>query len=136
MQVINGTLEEDNSISYEEITKIVNDVVNNYTTNNTTNNTTNTTTNNTTNITNNNGLTEAEVASLMELAVSISQQTYDSNTLDALAQIQKTLEGQTQTPSTASTTQIEHRQLHRLTQPLRISRLFPRQIRLCLRTAF
>jgi uncharacterized protein YpuA (DUF1002 family) len=107
MQVINGTLEEDNSISYEEITKIVNDVVNNYTTNNITNNTTNTTTNNTTNITNNNGLTEAEVASLMELAVSISQQTYDSNTLDALAQIQKTLEGQTQTPSTASTTQIE-----------------------------
>jgi uncharacterized protein YpuA (DUF1002 family) len=40
MQVINGTLEEDNSVSYEEITKIVNDVVNNYTTNNTTNNNT------------------------------------------------------------------------------------------------
>ena len=30
MQVINGTLEEDNSLTYEEITDIVNDVVNNY----------------------------------------------------------------------------------------------------------
>ena len=56
MQVINGVLENDNSITYEEITEIVNDVVNNYTNVNTTNvsNTTNTTntTNNTTNTTN------------------------------------------------------------------------------------
>ncbi|MDR9824081.1 DUF1002 domain-containing protein, partial [Vibrio sp. FNV 38] len=49
MQVINGVLEEDNSVTYEEITEIVNDVVNNYTTVNNTNinnvNTTNTTNN-------------------------------------------------------------------------------------------
>lgn len=99
MQVINGTLEEDNSITYEEITEIVNDVVNNYTTNNNI-------TNNTTNISNS-GLTEADIAALQQLAVSIAQQSYEKGTLDALSQIQKTLEGQTQTTSTAATTQIE-----------------------------
>ena len=105
MQVINGNLEEDNSITYEEITEIVNDVVNNYTNNNITNNTTtNTTTNNTTI---NNGLSEEDIAALQNLAVSIAQQSYDQGTLDALTQIQKTLEGQTQTTSTAATTQIE-----------------------------
>ena len=105
MQVINGNLEEDNSITYEEITEIVNDVVNNYTNNNITNNTTtNTTTNNTTI---NNGLSEEDIAALQNLAVSIAQQSYDQGTLDALTQIQKTLEGQTQTTSTTATTQIE-----------------------------
>ena len=109
MQIINGTLEEDNSISYEEITEIVNNVVSNYTNNNTTNNnTTNNTTNSTTNnITNNTGLSQEDITALQNLAVSIAQQSYDKGTIDALAQIQKTLEGQTQTPSTPSTTQIE-----------------------------
>ena len=101
MQVINGTLEDDNSVSYEKITEIVNDVVNNYT-----NNVTNTT-NTTNNITNNSGLSEADISALQQLAVNIAQQSYEKGTIDALAQIQKTLEGQTQTPSTASTTQIE-----------------------------
>ncbi|GEM_PF-5397322 len=104
MQVINGTLEEDNSVSYEEITKIVNDVVNNYTTNNTTNNNT---TNNTTNITNNTRLTDADIAALQELAVQIAKESYEQGTIDALAQIQKTLEGQTQTQSSAATVVIE-----------------------------
>ena len=94
MQVINGTLEEDNSITNEEITEIVNNVVNNYTTNNTST------------VTNNTGLSQEDIAALQSLAVSIAQQSYDKGTIDALAQIQKTLEGQTQTPSTPSTTQI------------------------------
>ena len=101
MQIINGTLQEDNSITEEEIVEIVANVVSNYTDNSTNiTNTTNTT------ITNN-GLSEADVAALQELAVSIAQQSYEQGTLDALAQIQQTLEGQTQTPSTAATTQIE-----------------------------
>ena len=111
MQVINGTLEEDNSVTYEEITKIVNDVVNNYTTNYTnnytTNNTTNNNTTNTTNITNNTSLSPEDIESLQQLALEIAQQSYEQGTINALAQIQKTLEGQTMTMSTAATTEIE-----------------------------
>ena len=101
MQIINGTLQEDNSITEEEIVEIVATVVNNYT-----DNSTNITNTNNTTITNN-GLSESDIAALQELAVSIAQQSYEQGTLDALAQIQQTLEGQTQTPSTAATTQIE-----------------------------
>ncbi len=99
MQVINGTLEEDNSITQEEINEIVNNVVNNYTTNNTTNttNVTNTTT----------GLDSSQIAALQNLAVEIAKESYEQGTLDALAQIQKTLEGQTKTSSTDATTKIE-----------------------------
>ncbi len=97
MQVINGTLEEDNSVSQEEITEIVNNVVNNYTTNTTNVTNTNTTT----------GLNEEAIASLQNLAVEIAKQSYEQGTIDALAQIQKTLEGQTKTASTDATTQIE-----------------------------
>ena len=93
MQVINGTLEQDNSITNEEITEIVNNVVNNYTNNVTTNN--------------NTGLTAADAQALQELAVKIAKESYEQGTLDALAQIQSTLEGQTKTESTAATTQIE-----------------------------
>lgn len=93
MQVINGTLEQDNSVSQDEITNIVNNVVNNYTSNVTT--------------TNNNGLSQTDIAALQELAVKIAKESYEQGTIDALAQIQSTLEGQTQTPSTQETTQIE-----------------------------
>ncbi len=96
MQVINGTLEQDNSITNEEITEIVNNVVNNYTSNVTTNNTTN-----------NNGLSPEDITALQELAVKIAKESYEQGTIDALAQIQSTLEGQTQTASTAATTAIE-----------------------------
>ena len=109
MQVINGVLEEDNSVTYEEITEIVNDVVNNYTTVNNTNinnvNTTNTTNN--TSIVNNSYLSPEDIAALQDFAVQIAQESYEQGTLDALAQIQKTLEGQTQTASTPATIQIE-----------------------------
>ena len=93
MQVINGTLEQDNSISNDEITEIVNNVVNNYTNNVTT--------------TNNTGLTAEDAAALQELAIKIAKESYEQGTIDALAQIQSTLEGQTKTESTAATTQIE-----------------------------
>ena len=89
MQVINGTMVEDNSISQDEITEIVNNVVNNYST------------------VNNNGLTADDIAALQELAVKIAQESYEKGTLDALAQIQETLEGQTQTSSTPQTSKIE-----------------------------
>ena len=93
MQIINGTLQEDNSVTNEEITEIVTNVVNNYTNNVTT--------------TNNNGLTQDDIAALQELAVKIAMESYEKGTIDALAQIQSTLEGQTKTESTAATTQIE-----------------------------
>ncbi len=97
MQVISGTLEEDNSVTQEEITEIVNNVVNNYTTNTTNVTNTNTTT----------GLSEEAIAALQNLAVEIAKESYEQGTIDALAQIQKTLEGQTKTASTDATTQIE-----------------------------
>lgn len=93
MQVINGTLEQDNSVTNEEITEIVNNVVNNYT--------------NTVTTTNNNGLSPEDIAALQELAVKIAKESYEQGTIDTLAQIQSTLEGQTKTESTAATTQIE-----------------------------
>ena len=93
MQVINGTLEQDNSVTNEEITEIVNNVVNNYTSTVTT--------------TNNNGLSPEDIAALQELAVKIAKESYEQGTIDTLAQIQSTLEGQTKTESTAATTQIE-----------------------------
>ena len=93
-----------NNTTNNTVNNTTNNTVNNNTVNNTTNNTTTNVSNNTTNYTS--GLSQEDIVQLQIFAANLAAQSYDEGTKAALAQIQQSLEQQTQKTSSAQTQDI------------------------------
>ena len=93
-----------NTVNNTTNNTVNNNTVNNNTVNNTTNNTTTNVSNNTTNYTS--GLSQEDIVQLQIFAANLAAQSYDEGTKAALAQIQQSLEQQTQKTSSAQTQDI------------------------------
>ncbi len=110
LQIIEGNLE---STDVEQVNQIVNNVITNYIDDSTTSievvdgsYTDNSSTVNNTTTVNENTLSQQDIINLQILASSLAAQSYDDSTKDVIAQIQATLEEQTQKTSSAATQEI------------------------------